>query len=84
MIFSRRGYNINSVVCFPTRDGDFSWLTLSTEGNQQGLKQILKQLGKLIDIIQVIKNPKNTMEKSEALNFINADEVPQSPQAINS
>ena len=35
MIFSRRGYNINSVVCFPTRDGDFSWLTLTTEGNQQ-------------------------------------------------
>lgn len=52
-LFSARGFNIESLTVAPTLDPKFSRMTIITEGNEQIIEQILKQLRKLIDVIKV-------------------------------
>ncbi len=49
--FSRRGYNIESLVVSPAIDGHFSRMTIGVSGAPEGLDQIIKQVGKLIDVL---------------------------------
>lgn len=51
LVFSRRGYNIESLVVSPTVDGDFSRMTITCSGDPATLEQIIKQLDKLIDVV---------------------------------
>ncbi len=51
LVFSRRGYNIESLVVSPTVDGDFSRMTIACSGDRATLEQIIKQLQKLIDVV---------------------------------
>ena len=51
LVFSRRGYNIESLVVSPTVDGDFSRMTITCSGDPATLEQIIKQLAKLIDVV---------------------------------
>jgi acetolactate synthase-1/3 small subunit len=51
LVFSRRGYNIESLVVSPTVDGDFSRMTITCSGDPATLEQIIKQLQKLIDVV---------------------------------
>ncbi|MBN2162543.1 MAG: acetolactate synthase small subunit [Pontiellaceae bacterium] len=53
-VFSRRGFNIESLVVSPAIDGHFSRMTISCSGDPDGLDQIIKQLSKLIDVLQCI------------------------------
>ncbi len=53
-VFSRRGFNIESLVVSPAVDGHFSRMTISCSGDPQGLDQIIKQLLKLIDVLHCI------------------------------
>ncbi|MDY6861589.1 MAG: acetolactate synthase small subunit [Thermodesulfobacteriota bacterium] len=53
-LFSSRGFNIESLSVAETLDPTVSRLTLVTQGNEQILEQIKKQLNKLIDTIKVI------------------------------
>lgn len=53
-VFARRGFNIESLVVSPAMDGNFSRMTISCSGDPEGLDQIIKQLSKLIDVIQCI------------------------------
>jgi len=50
-VFSRRGFNIDSLVVSAARDGDFSRMTITLTGDPAGLDQIIKQVNKLVDII---------------------------------
>ena len=52
-LFSQRGYNIETLVVAPTSDPTLSRLTMSTEGDEQVVEQITKQLDKLIDVVMV-------------------------------
>ncbi len=54
-LFSARGYNIESLSVAPINEDGLSRMTLVTEGNEQVLEQIGKQLNKLIDVIKVIQ-----------------------------
>lgn len=49
--FSRRGYNIESLVVSPAIDGHFSRMTIGVSGNADGLDQIIRQASKLIDVL---------------------------------
>ena len=49
--FSRRGYNIESLVVSPAIDGHFSRMTIGLSGAMEGLDQIIKQVAKLIDVL---------------------------------
>ena len=53
-LFSTRGYNIESLAVAPTPDPTVSRLTLVTSGDDSVIGQVLSQLGKLLDVIDVI------------------------------
>ena len=49
-LFSRRGYNIESITAGVTADPRFTRITIVTSGDDEILDQIEKQVAKLIDI----------------------------------
>ena len=53
-VFSRRGFNIESLVVSPAINGRFSRMTITCTGNPEGLDQIMKQIMKLIDVLHCI------------------------------
>jgi len=54
-LFSARGYNIDSLNVAPINELNLSRMTIVTEGDENILEQIGKQLNKLIDTIKVIE-----------------------------
>ena len=52
-LFSSRGYNIESLNVAPTDEPAVSRLTLVTTGSEDVIDQITKQLGKLIDVVDI-------------------------------
>ena len=52
-LFSSRGYNIESLNVAPTADETVSRLTLVTTGPETVIDQIEKQLGKLVDVVEI-------------------------------
>ncbi len=53
-MFSGRGYNIQSLNVGPSHDPKLSRMTIVVREKENVLNQIIKQLDKLIDVIQVI------------------------------
>jgi acetolactate synthase-1/3 small subunit len=53
-LFSARGYNIESLTVAPTEDETLSRMTIVTNGSDEIIEQIIKQLNKLIDIVRVL------------------------------
>ena len=53
-LFSARGYNIESLTVSPTEDASLSRMTIVTNGSDEVIEQIIKQLNKLIDVVRVI------------------------------
>lgn len=54
-LFSGRGFNIESLSVAETIDPSLSIMTIVTEGDEQILEQITKQLNKLIPVIKVVE-----------------------------
>lgn len=54
-LFSRRGYNIDSISAGVTSDPRFSRITIVSSGDELILEQIEKQLEKLEDVIDIKK-----------------------------
>lgn len=54
-LFSRRGYNIDSLTVGETENPNFSRMTVAVTGDDQILEQIEKQLGKLEDVREIIE-----------------------------
>ncbi|MCD8336141.1 MAG: acetolactate synthase small subunit [Lachnospiraceae bacterium] len=52
-LFSRRGYNIDSLTVGETTDPRYSRMTIVASGDEQTLDQITKQLAKLIDVVDI-------------------------------
>ena len=50
-VFSRRGYNIDSLVVSESTDPEYSYMNIVAFGDLPTLQQILKQLNKLIDVV---------------------------------
>jgi acetolactate synthase-1/3 small subunit len=50
-VFSRRGFNIDTLVVSEGRNVNFSRMTIGVSGDPQGLRQIILQVSKLIDVI---------------------------------
>lgn len=53
-LFSARGYNIESLTVAPTEDASLSRMTVVTNGSDEIIEQISKQLNKLIDVVKVV------------------------------
>jgi len=52
-LFSRRGYNIESLAVGTTEQNDQSRITLTVNGDDYVITQIIRQLNKLYDVIKV-------------------------------
>ena len=55
-VFSRRGFNIDSLVVSEGRNANFSRMTIGISGDPQGLSQIIMQVSKLIDVIHCFEH----------------------------
>ena len=73
-LFSRRGYNIDSLTVGRTEDEKISRMTIAIVGDNDTLEQVKKQLDKLEDVIKVIdlKNG-NSMYRELVLIKVKAD-----------
>ena len=54
-MFSRRGYNIDSLSVGVTQDPKYSRMTVAVSGDDKILSQIKNQLNKLEDVVEVIE-----------------------------
>ena len=52
-LFSGRGYNIDTLNVAPTQDAATSRMTIVTRGDESTVDQIVKQLNKLVDVLDV-------------------------------
>ena len=52
-LFSRRGYNIDSLAVGRTETTEVSRMTIVVEGDARVLEQVTKQLHKLVDVIKI-------------------------------
>ena len=58
-LFSRRGYNIESISAGVTTDPNFTRITIVTSGEDEELEQIRKQYAKLVDVVSIRELPEN-------------------------
>ena len=54
LVFSRRAFNIESLVVSPAAEGRFSRMTITCSGPNEILAQVVKQLAKLVDVVHAI------------------------------
>jgi len=67
-LFSRRGYNIQSLAVGPTERADISRLTLRVDCSEHSLEQIEKQMHKLVNVLRVTElGPGESLERELAL-----------------
>jgi len=55
-LFSRRAFNLDAIICLPIADGAESAVLLMVNENQR-LDQLIRQLAKLEDVLQVNRAP---------------------------
>lgn len=73
-LFSRRGYNIESITAGETADPRFSRVTIVTYGDDEILEQIEKQVGKLVDVRNIRElKPEESVYRELALIKVKAD-----------
>jgi acetolactate synthase-1/3 small subunit len=67
-LFTRRGYNIESLAVGPTERRGISRLTLRVNCSEQTLEQIEKQMHKLVNVLRVTElKPDESVERELAL-----------------
>lgn len=66
-LFSRRGYNIESLAVGTTEERSLSRVTIVMEGNSHTAEQVEKQLNKLIDVIKVRRLPAGELIERELI-----------------
>ncbi|WP_426561575.1 acetolactate synthase small subunit [Angustibacter sp. McL0619] len=54
-LFSRRGFNIDSLAVGPTEHPDISRMTVVVDVEDLPLEQVTKQLNKLVEVIKVVE-----------------------------
>ncbi|HEY8391756.1 MAG TPA: acetolactate synthase small subunit [Capillibacterium sp.] len=73
-LFSRRGYNIDSLSVGKTEEPGISRMTIVVWGDDQILEQIKKQLNKLINVLKVVElDPDRSVFRELALIKVKTD-----------
>lgn len=74
-LFSRRGYNIESLAVGTTETAGVSRMTIVVDVDQESLEQITKQLNKLINVLKIVELDEATaVEREMMLIKVRADE----------
>lgn len=78
-LFSRRGFNIESLAVGTTEDPDISRMTIIVAGDDKTVEQVSKQLNKLIDVIKLrILSKENSVSRELALIKVATDKSTRS------
>jgi acetolactate synthase-1/3 small subunit len=73
-LFSRRGFNIFSLAVAPTNDERFSRITICVDVESAPLEQVIKQLDKLVNIVEIDElDPADAIEAELMLVTLMAD-----------
>jgi acetolactate synthase I/III small subunit len=73
-LFSRRGFNIDSLAVGPTEHPDVSRMTIVVDAAELPLEQVTKQLNKLIDVIKIVElDPTASVQRELLLVKVRAD-----------
>lgn len=73
-LFSRRGYNIESITAGVTADPRFTRITIVTSGDDEILDQIEKQVSKLVDVRDIkALEPESSVYRELALIKVRTD-----------
>jgi acetolactate synthase-1/3 small subunit len=73
-LFSRRGFNIESLAVGATEQKDMSRMTIVVSAEETPLEQITKQLNKLINVIKIVEQDEdNAVARELALIKVRAD-----------
>lgn len=65
LVFSRRGYNIESLVVSPAPDEGYARMTITCSGDEETFEQIIKQLAKLVDVVRAEDHTDQEMVETE-------------------
>lgn len=73
-LFSRRGFNIESLAVAPTDDEAFSRITFTVDVESAPLEQVVKQLNKLINVVEIRElDPSESVARELMLVTVSAD-----------
>ena len=73
-LFSRRGFNIDSLAVGITEDPDVSRMTITVDAEEHPIEQVTKQLHKLINVIKITDlDPEKTVARELALIKVKSD-----------
>ncbi len=73
-LFARRGYNIVSLAVAPTHDPACSRITIVVDVESAPLEQVVKQLFKLINVVEIaVLAPGDSVERELLLATVRAD-----------
>ena len=82
-LFSRRGYNVESITAGTTTDDGITRITIVASGDLEALEQIEKQLAKLEDVL-TIKELKPDESVYRELILLKVKVLPQDRQSVMS
>jgi acetolactate synthase-1/3 small subunit len=72
-LFSRRGFNIDTIAVGPTEDPNISRITLTLDGAENPIDQVTKQLHKLVNVIKIRDmEPRQTIARELAVFKVSA------------
>ncbi len=78
-LFSRRGFNIESLAVGPTETPEVSRITLVVEVGGLALEQVTKQLNKLVNVIKIVElEPTTSVQREFMLVKVRADATTRS------
>ncbi len=73
-LFSRRGFNIESLAVGPTEVADISRMTIVVNVEDLPLEQVTKQLNKLINVLKIVElEPDQSVQREIMLVKVKAD-----------
>ncbi|HVM18476.1 MAG TPA: acetolactate synthase small subunit [Egibacteraceae bacterium] len=73
-LFSRRGFNIESLAVGPTEVEEVSRMTIVVDAAESALEQVTKQLNKLIHVLKIVElEPAGSVERELQMIKVSAD-----------
>ena len=72
-LFSRRGFNIDSLAVGPTEHPEISRMTIVVNVEDSPLEQVTKQLNKLIEVIKIVELDTTSINRELLLVKVRAD-----------
>jgi len=83
-MFRRRDFNIESITVGGTEQEDLSRMTITVNGDEKTLEQVVKQMSKLIDVVKVSQlEPENIVTRELALVKVNVPDTRDRSDVIN-